>query len=166
VGEVLHLAHLSLKIEAKELVKMVSRLSEKLAVAATIDPDAYASGVQWTDNIDMQDFSEAMFILLYGTGVTTGTATLALYEDTTDGTGTGAQAITAKAATALTTGNNDGQAVINIKDIELSAGYRYVRGRLLLSTAGADAGVVGIASAPRYHPANAYDLASVAQIVG
>ncbi len=143
----------------------MDKLSERLALVATIDPDANATGVFWTDNVDMSKFNEALFALLYGTGVTTGTATLALYEDTTAGTGTGAQALSGKAATALTTGNNDNQALVHVRANDLSQGYRYVRGRLFLSTAGADAAVVAFAGAPRFHPASDYDLASVAQIV-
>ena len=144
----------------------MDKLIERLALVATIDPDANATGVHWSDNVDMQDFEEAMFIFLLGTGVTTGTYTMALYEDTTAGTGTGAQAITGKGATALTTGDNDEQSIVHVRAEDLSEGYRYVRARLFLSTAGADSAVVAIAGRPRYHPASDYDLASVGEIVG
>lgn len=143
----------------------MDKLSEALALVATIDPDANTSGVFWTDNVDMQDFDEALFALLLGTGVTTGTYTLALYEDTTAGTGTGAQAISGKGAAGLTTGSNDKQSLIHLRATDLSQGYRYARGRLLLSGAGADAAVVAFGGRPRYHPASDYDLASVSEIV-
>lgn len=143
----------------------MDKLSERLALVATIDPDAYASGVQWSDNVDMQDFEEALFAFLLGTGATGVTATMALYEDTTAGTGTGAQALTGKGATGLTTGDNDKQALVHVRAEDLSEGYRYVRARVLFSGAGADGAVVAIAGRPRFHPASDYDLASVDEIV-
>ena len=41
-------------------------LSERLAVVATIDPDAYGPGAQSSDTIDMQYFDRVMFVVLAG----------------------------------------------------------------------------------------------------
>ncbi len=143
----------------------MDKLSERLAVVATVDPDAYLSGVQNTDYVDMSAFGEAIFVAMLGTGVTSGTLNLKLQEDKSAGTGTGAQDLTGKAITGLTTGSNDKQAVIHVRANDLSQGYTHVRGQLLASGAGADAAVLAIGGTPRFHPATDYDLASVAEIV-
>jgi hypothetical protein len=144
----------------------MDKLSERLAVVGAVDPDANSAGTLYTDNVDMADFAEALFIGMLGTGVTTGSFVFDLVEDTIDGTGTGAQTLTpARAAAALTTGDNDSQVVIQVRAEDLSEGYQYVRGRLVMTTAGADAGMLAIAGRPRFHPASDYDLASVAEIV-
>jgi hypothetical protein len=143
----------------------MDKLSERLAVVAAIDPDAYAAGTFLSDNVDMADFNEVIFIVQLGIGVTTGSFNFRVTEDTIAGTGTGAQNITGKAITALTTGDNDNQAIVHVRADDLSQGYRYVMGRLQLVTAGADAAVVAVAGAPRFHPASDYDLASVDEIV-
>ena len=143
----------------------MDKLSERLAVVATIDPDANASGLYYTDAVDMADFNEVMFILQLGIAVTTSTATLLLTEEAASGTGTGSQAITGKAAAALTSGSNDSQAIIHVRASDLSQGFRYVYGQLLVGVATQDSAVIAVAGAPRFHPASDYDLASVAEIV-
>ena len=144
---------------------MMERLAEKLAIAGVVDPDANAAGTFYTDAVDMADFNEVMLIFLLGIGVTTGSHVLSATEEAASGTGTGSVAISGKAAGALTTGNNDGQAIVNVSASELQQGFRYVYGRLVQTTAGADSAVVAIGGEPRFHPASDFDLASVAEIV-
>ena len=143
----------------------MDKLSERLAVVGVIDPDANAEATFYTDAVDMADFNEVMFVLLLGTAVTTGVATLDVVEGTVAGTGTGMQALTGKAAAGRTSGDNDTQAIVHVRADDLSQGYRYVRGRLDLDAAGADSAVIAIAGSPRVHPASDYDLASVGEIV-
>lgn len=143
----------------------MDKLSERLAVVGVVDPDANAAGTFRTDAIDMADFNEVMIIFLLGIGVTTGTHVLSAVEEAASGTGSGAQALSGKAAAALTTGSNDSQAIVHVRASDLSQGFRYVYGQLVQTTAGADSAVIAIAGAPRFHPASDYDLASVAEIV-
>jgi hypothetical protein len=143
----------------------MDKLSEKLAVVGVVDPDANAAGTFYTDAIDMALFDEVMIIGLLGISVTTGSHVFSAIEGTAAGTGSGYQLLSGRAATALTSGDNDNQVVINVRASELSSGYRYVRGRLVATTAGADAAVVAIAGRPRFHPASNNDLASVAEIL-
>jgi hypothetical protein len=143
----------------------MDKLSERLAVVGVVDPDANAAGTFYTDAVDMSLFDEVMIIGLLGTSVTTGSHVFSAIEGTATGTGSGYQLLSGRAATALTSGDNDNQVVINVRASELSTGYRYVRGRLVATTAGADAAIVTIAGRPRFHPASNNDLASVAEIL-
>ena len=142
----------------------MDKSTERNAVVATIDPDAYVSGLFSTDWVDMDDFYEVMFIAMLGTIVTTASLDLTIQEARTSG-GSGAQNLSGKTLTALTSGSNDSQALINVQASDLAQGYSFVRGQMLLSVAGGDAAVVAVGSRPRHHPASDYDLASVAEIV-
>lgn len=142
----------------------MDKLSERLAVVGAIDPDANAAGTFYTDAFDMSLFDEVFLVGLLGTSVTTGSHVFSAVEGTAAGTGSGFQALSGRSATALTSGDNDNQVVINVRASELSAGYRYVRGKLVQTTAGADSAMVAIAGRPRFHPASNNDLASVAEI--
>ncbi len=143
----------------------MDKLSERLAVVGVVDPDANAAGTFRTDAIDMADFNEVMIIFLLGTSVTAGSHVLSATEEVVSGTGSGAQALSGKAAAALTTGSNDTQAIVHVRASDLTQGFRFVYGVLVQTTAGADSSVIAIAGAPRFHPATDYDLASVVEIV-
>ena len=143
----------------------MDKLSERLALAGVVDPDANAAGTFYTDPVDMADFNEVMLLFLLGISVTAGSHVLSATEEAASGTGTGSVAITGKAAGALTTGSNDSQAIVHVRASDLQQGFRYVYGRLVQTTAGADSAVVAIGGAPRFHPATDYDLASVVEIV-
>ena len=143
----------------------MDKLSERLAIVGVVDPDANAAGTFRTDAIDMADFNEVMLIFLLGTSVTAGTHVLSANEEAVSGTGSGSQALSGKAAAAITTGSNDSQVVVHVRASDLTQGFRFVYGVLVQTTAGADSAVLAIAGAPRFHPATDYDLASVAEIV-
>ena len=143
----------------------MDKLSERLALVGVVDPDANAAGTFYTDAVDMADFNEVLLIFLLGISVTAGSHVLSATEEAASGTGTGSVAISGKAATAKTTGNNDTQSIVHVRASDLQQGFRYVYGRLVQTSAGADSAVVAIAGAPRFHPATDYDLASVSQIV-
>jgi hypothetical protein len=142
-------------------------LSEGNPVVATIDPDAYTTGAQSTDSVDMLKYRRVMFIVQAGVLASSGTLDFKLQEGA-NSTGTWSD-ITSKSITQFDTGDNDGQAIVNIAAEELSATKRYVKGVMTLTTAGGDAAVVAIAGNPRYSAAatsTSYgDLASVAEIV-
>ena len=141
-------------------------MSEVLPVVATIDPDAYTTGAQSTDAVDMQMFRKAMFIVQAGIIASSGTLDFKLQEGA-NSTGTWSD-ITSKSITQFTTGDNDKQAIVNIDVEELGTGKRYVKGVLTLTTAGADCSAIAIASRGRYTDAatsTSYgDLSSVDEI--
>ena len=147
---------------------MTKLMSEHLPVVATIDPDAYSTGAQSSDFVDMMKFRKTMWILAAGVIASSGTLDFKLQE-ATSATGAGATDITGKSITQMTTGDNDEQAIINLSSAELSAGYRYVKGVMTFTTAGGDAGMVAIADHGRFTDAatsTSYgDLSSVGEIV-
>lgn len=145
---------------------MGRKLNEQVAVVATIDPDAYGTGTQGSDYVDMADFEKVMWIVQAGALGSSATLDFALYE-ATDDQGDGEQAISGKAITQLTEAGTDSdkQAIVEVRADELSEGYRYVRGILTIGTATSDAAVIAVAGEARYQPASDYDLASVDEIV-
>ena len=145
---------------------MTKLMSEHLPIVAAIDPDAYSTGAQSTDAVDMGKFRKAMFIVQAGVIASSGTLDFKLQEGVTT---TAWVDITGKSITQMDTGDNDSQAIINLDVAELSSGYRYVKGVMTFTTAGGDAGAIALADLARYADAatsTSYgDLASVAEIV-
>lgn len=145
-----------------------SKLSEAVAVVATVDPDAYGTGEQNSDYIDMQDFERVLFIVMAGTLGSSATLDVQI-EQATDTSDTGLKDITGKVITQLTEAGTDSdkQAIIEVKqsDLDIAGGFRYIRAECTLGAATSDYGLVAIGSNPQYHPASEYDLASVDEIV-
>jgi hypothetical protein len=149
-------------------VKMEGLMTEKLAVVAAIDPDAYGTGTQGTDWADMEKFGQVMFVVMAGALGSSATLDFKVQE-ATDSSGTGAQDISGKSITQLTDAGTDSdkQAIVNViaEELDRADGYRYVRGLLTVGTATSDAGVLVLAGDPRFLPASDFDLASVDEIV-
>lgn len=145
----------------------MQRLSEGLAVVATVDPAAIAASTVNTDAIDMKNFRRVVFIVAVGTMGAGGTADFAVYGDTASG-GSYATAITGKSITQLTKAGSDDnkQAIVEVTAEEVSAqGLRYIRGALVIGTATSPATVIALAGGLRHSPASEHDLASVDEIV-
>ncbi len=145
---------------------MGKKLSEAVAVVACIDPDAYGTGAQTSDWIDMSKFERVLFIVQAGTLGSSATLDFKVQQSAAD-SGTNPADISGKAITQLTEAGTDSdkQALVEVRADELTAGYRYIAGVLTVGTATSDAGVLAIASEPNYGPAYDYDLASVDEIV-
>lgn len=144
-----------------------SRLSERLAVVAAIDPDAYGTGAQESDIIDMSLHRRVLFFVMAGTLGTSATLDFKV-EASANANMSGAADMTGKAITQLTQAGTDSdkQAIVEVTAAEvLDAGARYIRGVMTIGTAGSDAGVLAVAGDTRYQPASEYDLASVDEIV-
>ena len=137
------------------------RLSEQLAVVATIDPDAYASTTLTTDVFDMSTHHEAMFVIQVGENA--GTVDFEVQESTATGAGTNTTTAVA-AITQLAAADDDVQVIVTVRGEDMADGYRYLRG-ILTASAATDAAVVALADRARYAPASAGDLASVDEIV-
>jgi hypothetical protein len=140
---------------------------EHVAVVATIDPDAYGTGTQTSDWVDMADFTAIQAILMAGAVVSSGEITFSL-EQATSSTGANAKAISGKAlSTTFSTSNDDEQAIICLRGDEMdstsSTQFRYARCKAVLATAGADMAAVILGHQPTYGAPT--DLSSVDSIV-
>ena len=141
------------------------RLSEKLALVACIDPDAYTTGTQGSDSIDFENRRRAIFIVMAGTLGSSATLDFKVQGSANNSTWVD---ISGKAITQLTDAGTDSdkQAIVEVTAEELATlGYRYARGVMTVGVATSDAGVVALSDSARYAPANTYDLASVDEIV-
>ncbi len=80
-------------------------------------------------------------------------------------TGTNAQDLSGKAITQLTDGDSDSnkQALINVRQDELSAGFTHIRVSLTVGTASSDAAAVLFGFDARYEPET--DATTVDEIV-
>jgi hypothetical protein len=141
------------------------RLSEKLAVVACIDPDAYTATTYASDNVDMKYHRRVMFIVQAGDLGASATIDFKV-QASADGS-TGWADLDGKAITQLTQAGTDDnkQAIVEVTAEGLPAGKRYLRGYLTVGTATSDAGVIALADVSRYEPGNAFDLDSVDEIV-
>ena len=141
--------------------------SENFAVLATLNPVSQAAATVVSAYVDARKF--AMITAVLATGVLGASATIdAKLRQATDSSGTGVKDITGKAITQLTEAGTDSdkQAIVEVTAEEVFAqGFRYIRGALVIGTATSDAGMIAIASEPRYFPASDYDASSVDEIV-
>lgn len=145
-------------------------LSERLAIVEVIDPEAMTAGTTASDAIDMSVHDQVMFIVMTGNLGASGTVDFDVRQATTSG-GT-YTLISGKEITQMTEATStryDSQAIVNVKASELSAGYRYIKGHLIIGTATSDVGMIALADNTRYSDAVATtsygDLASVVEIV-
>lgn len=140
--------------------------SEQAAIVATIDPDAYTTGTQTSDWVNMEYWHQLMYIVQCGVLASSATVDADLRQATSS-TGAGSKAITSKSITQETTAGNDSQKIINLKadELDVAGGFSFVAGRITVTTAGADASGVLLGFNPRFLPANDNDLASVDEIV-
>lgn len=145
------------------------KLSDALAVVSVIDPDAYGTGTQTGNNIDMAFHRQIMTIVQVGAMASNSTVDCVLTESATSG-GTYTQ-ISGKSITQLTEASTDDdkQAIINLSAEELGAGMRFVRVSLRVAAAASDCGTITLAGHGRYTTASTTatfnDLASVDEIV-
>lgn len=144
-----------------------SKLSENLAIVATLDPVIVVNSEVFTGVVDMGAMQQALAILAIG-NVAAETIDFKAYS--CDSNGANAVAITGRTATQLAAHatNNDGQQIlINVRDTDLLAsGKQHVKFGVV--TGGAAGGPMGITvlGKPRQGQGSANDLASVVEIVG
>jgi hypothetical protein len=145
-------------------VNYTEQLSEGLAVVSTIDPQLLDNATANGDYVDMSKFRRVMFV--FAVGAIDAVLDFSLREAQDTG-GTGEAAITGKAITQFTATDDNKQAIIEVAAEELSAGYRYVRPRVVGAdgAAGGQIVVIGLGGNARFSPASDNDLASVAEII-
>ena len=142
--------------------------SDQVAVAATIDPDAYTAATYTSDWVAMSDYEKIMAVVMAGTLGSSATLDAKLRQ-ATDGSGTGVKDISGKAITQLTEAGTDSdkQAVINCRadELDVDNGFTHVQLSMTVATATSDAGAIILGFNPRYGKASDSDLASVDEIV-
>ncbi len=140
--------------------------SERVAVLATVDPDANAASSFTSDWVNMEEWGQLMAIVMAGTIASSGTLDAAMLQATSS-TGAGSKAITGKSIVQLTTGDNDEQSIINLKadELDVAGGFSFVAIKLTHGTAGGDSAAVVLGFDCRHAPADDFDLASVGEIV-
>lgn len=142
--------------------------SERAAVAAVIDPDAYAAGTVTSGWVDMGDFEQIMAVVMAGDLGSSATVDAKL-EQATDSSGTGAKDVTGKSITQLTQAGSDDnkQAIINCRgsELDMDNDFNHVRLSLTVGTATSDAGGVVLGMSSRFEPASDYDSSTVDEIV-
>ncbi len=140
--------------------------SERVAILATVDPDANAASSFTSDWVNMEEWGQVMGIVMAGTLAATGTLDAAMLQATSS-TGAGSKAITGKSITQMSTGDNDEQAIINLKadELDVAGGFSFVAIKLTHGTAGGDAAGLILGFDCRHAPADDFDLASVGEIV-
>lgn len=145
---------------------MSHKLSEALAIVATVDPATVANTEVFTDVVDFGANVQALAIASLG-NMAAETIDFKFYSCDSDGSN--AAAVTGRAATQLAAhaSNNDAkQLVINVRDTDLLAsGKQY--GKFGIVTGGATGGPasVVVVAAPRQGLASAGDLSSVVEII-
>lgn len=142
------------------------RADQAVAVVATCDPDAITTDGDTTDIIDMMKFEQVMFVVMAGTLGSSATLDFQVNQSAASNMSSPA-VISGAAITQLTQGGTDSdkQAIVVVKQSDLTAGYRYIQGALTVGVATSDAGVIALGLYPTYGPASDYDLASVDEIV-
>lgn len=142
--------------------------SDRVAVAAAIDPDVTAAGTVTSGWVAMSDFEKIMAVVMAGTLGSSATLDAKL-EQATDSSGTGAKDITGKAITQLTQAGTDSdkQAVINCRadELDVDNSFTHVRLSITVATATSDVGGVVLGLNPRYGAASDSDATTVDEIV-
>ena len=146
---------------------MSSNPSERVAVLATVDPDANTVGAITSDWADMTKFNSMMAIVQTGVMGASGTLDFKLQQATSSG-GAGNKDISGKAITQLVKATDDDkQAVINVRadQLDVAGGFKFVAMVHTVGTATGDSGAVLLGLDPVHSTAADNDLASVAEIV-
>lgn len=133
------------------------RLSEQLAIVATIDPVQLAGTTTTSDVFIMTNHRRALFILM--TGNPFAAATVLIQENNVAAfAGTTATLLTGAIGTVT---EADSQYLYEVSAAALGAGYQWLRCHIQGATQTEPIAMVVLANVDRYKPASQYDLASV-----
>ena len=138
------------------------RLSEQLAVVATIDPISAATAAVNTDIFSMQLHRRALFILSTGAAVNAPGILCEIREGADAAMTATTAVILTRAATACAAVAS--QYLFEVSAEALADGYTYLSGRFTPGAGPTLVSVVCLADVERYHPASDRDLASVVAI--
>jgi len=139
------------------------RLSEQLAVIATIDPGSYSATAVDTDIFSMSLHRRALFVLQTGATVQAPGMDVAIRE----GADLAMTATTANilVRAAVDCAAVDSQYLFEVSAEAMAAGYTYLSGRVTPAAGATLISMVVLADCERYHPAtDTPDLPTVASI--
>jgi hypothetical protein len=139
------------------------KLSEKVAILATLDPASVAASTVVSTWVPVANVG--LVTALLKTGVLGASATVdAKLRQATDNSGTSAKDITGKTITQIVkaTGDNK-QAMIEVRpeELDVNGGFGYVALSVTVGTAASILDAVLIGSNPRFAPASAFNQAAV-----
>lgn len=143
------------------------KISEQLAVLATVDPVSQAAGSISTGWISASAFER--FQAIVQTGLLGAAATVdAKLQQATDSIGTGVKDVTGKTITQIVkaTGDNK-QAVIGIRanELDMSNSFSYFRLTITVGVAASLVGAVVQGGMAKNTPASALNQAAVVQVI-
>lgn len=143
------------------------KLSEQLAVMATLDPASVAAGTVVSAWVSMANVQSLMALIQ--TGVLGASATVdAKLRQATDSSGTDAKDITGKVITQIVKASGDNvQALVECRadDLDVNNGFGFVALSVTVGTAASIVGASLIGGNARFEPASAFNQAAVKQIV-
>lgn len=141
------------------------RPTDEYAIVGVVDPDVLVTTTTHdTDTIDMSLWDSVSFIVSVGTFGTAAALDFVVRESAASDMSSPSN-ISGKAITQLVDGDDDKQAIVNVRSDELSAGMRYIDGRATVGTETIDGTIIALGFHPRYAPAKDNDLGSVDEIV-
>ncbi len=144
------------------------KLSESLAVLATINPASQAAGAAYSGWVSMAEFDRIMALVQVGTFGASATVD-ANIQQAQDATGTGAKAIgTGRAITQmLAAGGNNVQALIDVRstDLDVANGFGFVQLEILVGAAATETSGIILGGDSRFAPASSFNQAGVVQII-
>lgn len=145
----------------------MEQITEMTALVATIDPAAYGTGAQVTDEIDMALWRRVAFYVVGGTLGTAATLDFTVKGGATSNAGSHTTVVTGKSITQFVKASNDNdQAIVEVSAAECAAqGLRYIEGVLTVGEAASGVCVAAIGVPARTGPAYEHDLASVVEVV-
>jgi hypothetical protein len=145
-----------------------AKISEQLALLATIDPVSQGAGTVNTGWVSIAQPERLMALIQ--TGVLGASATVdAKLQQATDSSGTSAKDVTGKAITQIVKASGDNkQAIINCRaeELDTNGGFAYVRLSITVGTAASLVSAQLWGGFMANLPANAYNQAGVVQIAG
>lgn len=142
---------------------MNSLPSERAAVIAAIDPIDAQTSARSSVWVSMDKFDRAMALI--STGNITGTVNAAV-QQATDSSGTDAKAL--KSSDSFSAGDDNKQAVINVRAGELDVNNGFTHIALVITPAGGTSNVISglvLGFDPRFGPASDEDASTVKQVV-
>ena len=138
------------------------RLSEQLAVVATIDPADISGAAQNSDIFSMALHRRALFILSTGATVNA-PGILVQIREAVDAAATATTAVILTRAAADVTAT-DSQFLFEVSAEAMAAGHTYLVGTVDAGAGATLASMIVLADVERYHPASDRDLPSVVSI--
>ena len=144
-----------------------SKLSERLAILATLDPVSQAAGTVTTGWISTANHERLLAVIQTGVLGTSATVDAKL-QQATDASGTNAKDVTGKAITQIVKASGDNkQAEINLRaeELDVNGGFGFVRLSLTVGTAASLVAAQIFGGDAKNLPASALNQAAVVQII-